>query len=157
MPPPFPVCSRGGGGGYFTMKLVGVLGPRRNVPYSCRSYEQLLIYYKMVVNGRDEPSRQGVKPSHALAWRTWGPACCWLEWTVLSIPGFDTRHWGHDFESTGPRVDGCPNIQGQREIVLKARTTGETLALKEGVKKAEHTCIGWWLKSPRGGVGSRIL
>ncbi len=28
------------------------------------------------------------------------------------------------------------------EIVLKARSTGATLALKKGVKKAEHTCIG---------------
>ncbi len=33
------------------------------------------------------------------------------------------------------------------EIVLKARSTGDFSREKE-VKKAEHTCIGWLLKTP---------
>ncbi len=41
------------------------------------------------------------------------------------------------------QVPGWVGAGPTGEIVLKGRSTGATLALKKGVKKVEHTCIGW--------------
>ena len=49
-------------------------------------------------------------------------------------------------QGLGRRVPQYSGSTG--EIVFKARSTGATSALKKGVKKAEHTCIGWSLKYP---------
>ncbi len=57
---------------------------------------------------------RGVNKAQPCTWHTWGPACCWLEWTGL-FPGLNTHHWGYDFENAGPRVGRYHNIQGQRE------------------------------------------
>ncbi len=70
----------GGGGGYFTMKSVGVLGPGKNLSGRTQpanvSYEQLLKWGSM-----GEMSRQGQRVNKAQPCTVAyvGPACCRLE------------------------------------------------------------------------------